>query len=128
MSEWVPFKEGEYLVERAFLMAADGSAVDIEDAFIEVFTDRSGKRNIRGSGNIRNILLVELLDDNDEIDLALDLGQEFKYMLKNPMLRAGKVFSPDVRSTFQFVPRMAWQQVTEGDFEALFRGAKFLSV
>ena len=128
MNEWVPFAEGEYVVERAFLVAADGSAVNIEDAFIEVFKNRLGKRQIRGIGNIRNILMVELLDDNDEIDLALDLGQEFKYMLKNPELKAGKVFSPDVTSAFQFAPRSAWQQMAEDDFEALFSGVTFLSV
>lgn len=128
MKEWVPFAEGEYLVERAFLVAPDRSAVTIEDAFIEVFTDRLGKRQVRGSGNIRNILLVELLDDNDEIDLVLDLGQEFKYRLKNPVLKGGKVFSPDVTAAFQFTPREAWRQMSEDDFEALSAGVRFLSI
>lgn len=127
MSQWVPFTEGEYVVERAFLVADDGSAVNIQDAFIEVFTNRLGQRQIRGSGNIRNILMVELLNDSDEIDLALDLGHEFKYILKNPELKAGKVFSPDVTSAFQFAPRSAWQQMAEGDFEALYSGVTFLS-
>jgi hypothetical protein len=128
MKEWVPFAEGEYVVECAFLVAADGSAVTIGDAFIEVFSDRLGKRQVRGSGNIRNILLVELLDDNDEIDLVLDLGREFKYLLKNPVLKGGKVFSPDVTSALQFAPRTAWRQMSEDDFETLSSGARFLSV
>ena len=128
MKEWVPFAEGEYVIERAFLVAADSSAVPIEDAFIEVFTDRLGKRQIRGSGNIRNILLVELLDDNDEIDLALDLGREFKYLLKNPVLKGGKVFSPDVTSALQFAPRDVWRQMSEDDFEALYSGVRFLTI
>ena len=128
MKEWVPFAEGEYVVERAFLVAPDSSAVTIEDAFIEVFTDRLGKRQIRGSGNIRNILLVELLDDNDEIDLALDLGREFKYLLKNPVLKGGKVFSPDVTSALQFAPRDVWRQMNEDDFEVLYSGVRFLSI
>lgn len=114
------------MVERAFLLATDGRAVPIEDAFIEVFTDHRKKRHLRGSGNIRNILLVELLDDNDEIDLVLDLGGEFKYLLKNPVLKAGKVFSPDVTSACQFAPRTAWRQLVAADFEALYTEARFM--
>ncbi len=118
MAQWVPFAEGEYLVERAFLVAPDGSAVPVDETVIEVFADARGIRHLRGWGNIRNVLLVELLDDHDVIDLLLDLGQEFKYLLPAPELKAGKVFSPDVVSTLQFAPRTAWKQVAPDAFEA----------
>ncbi len=128
MKQWVPFAEGEYVVERALLVAPDGHAVVVADAFIEVYTNPRGERGIRGSGNMRNILLVELMDDHDEIDLLLDLGREFKYLLKNPELKAGKVFSPDVTAAFQFSPRSPWQRLAEADFEDLWSGARFLDL
>ncbi len=127
MSEWIPFKEGDYVVERAFLLASDESAVPLEDAVIRVFQDSQGKRHMSGNGRVRNILLVGLLDDHEYIDLALDLGAEFKYLLKDPILKGGKVFSPDVKSSLQFVPRYPWEQIREDEFEALYSRLKFLS-
>lgn len=128
MTEWVPFADGEYLVERAFLVAPDGSAVPVTQSVIDVFTDAHGRRQLRGWGNIRNVLLVELLDDHDAIDLLLDLGQEFKYRLPTPELKAGKVFSPDVVSTLQFAPHTAWEQVAQDEFETLIAHLTILSL
>ncbi len=127
MPHWIPFDEGEYLVERAFLLAPDGSAVLLEDAVIRVFLDQQGQRRMNGGCRVRNILLVELMDDHDHIHLALDLGGEFKYLLKDPTLQAGKVFSPDVKSTLQFAPQKPWEQVPGHEFEALWSRLKFLS-
>ncbi len=127
MDEWIPFKEGDYVVERAFLLAPDESAVPLEDAVIRVFQDSRGKCHMSGSCRVRNILLVGLLDDHEYIDLALDLGAEFKYLLKDPILKGGKVFSPDVKSSLQFVPRHPWEQIQEDEFEALYARLKFLS-
>jgi hypothetical protein len=71
--------------------------------------------------------LVKLLDEHDEIDLVLDLGAEFKYRLKDPILKGGKVFSPDVKSTLQFLPKEPWTQIQEGEFEAIHSRLNFLS-
>lgn len=127
MDEWIPFKEGDYIVEQALLLAPDGSAVLLEDAVIRVFEDRRGRRHMNGSGRVRNVLLVQLLDDHNEIDLVLDLGGEFKYLLKDPVLKGGKVFSPDVKSTLQFLPQEPWKQIEEGEFEALLSSLKYVS-
>jgi hypothetical protein len=83
---------------------------------------------MEGTCKIRNILLVELLEENERINLALDLGDEFTYLLKDPMLRSGKVFSPDITSHLQFVPRSRLEQVSRHEFETLFSGLQFLDV
>lgn len=127
MSEWIPFKEGDYIVEQAFLLAPDHSAVLLDDAVIRVFQDRTGKRHMNGSCRVINVLLVKLLDDHNEIDLVLDLGAEFKYLLRDPILKGGKVFSPDVKSTLQFLPKEPWTQIQEAEFEALYSQLQFLS-
>ncbi len=128
MTEWIPFKEGDYIVEQAFFLAPDDSAVLLDDAVIRVFQDRGGQRHMSGSCRVINALLVKLLDDHNEIDLVLDLGAEFKYQLKDPILKGGKVFSPDVKSTLQFLPKEPWTQIQEDEFESLYSRLNFLTV
>ena len=127
MADWIPFKEGDYIVEKAFLLAPNESAVLLEDAVIRVYQDRGGQRHMSGNCRVRNALLVKLLDEHDEIDLVLDLGAEFKYILKDPILRGGKVFSPDVKSSLQFLPQQPWGQIKEKEFNALYSRLKFVT-
>jgi hypothetical protein len=49
----------------------------------------------------------------------LDLGQTFTYRLAEPIISAGKVFSPGVKSTLQFEPQSPWIPVPQDDFEAM---------
>jgi hypothetical protein len=127
MPDWIPFKEGEYLVEQAFLFAADNSAVNLEDPIIRIYKDKGGRRQMDGNARIRNILMVNLLDEHDNLDLALDLGADFTYLLENPEYKAGKVFSPDVKSTLQFAPRKPWERISQEEFRELFSRLVFLT-
>jgi hypothetical protein len=119
MQNWIPFAEGEYLVDRALLVAADRKAVQLEDVIVEVYSDRQGRRHLKGRGRVRNVLLVELLDESDRVDLLLDFGAEFKYLLPEPHLQGGKVFAPDVKSVLQFIPQDPWRQMPPEEFEGL---------
>ena len=116
MTNWIPFAEGEYLVEQALLIAPDNSAAELENTIIEVYSDRQGNRYLKGHCRVRNMLMVELLEDNDDLDLLLDFGDEFKYCLKAPELTAGKVFSPAAKSTLWFAPTTAWEQIPQNEF------------
>ena len=127
MDNWIPFAEGEYLVERALLVADNHNAVPVEDAVIEVYADQWGRRYLMGRGRIRNILMVELLDDSDDLDLLLDLGDDYKYLLKMPNLQSGKVFSPDVKSSLQFRPQAPWQQLSREEYNHLLSRLRLLS-
>ena len=128
MHEWIPFDEGKYRVERAFLITADLKAAPLENAFIEVYTGRQGIRHMKGRSLIRNILIVHLLEDSDDIDLILDLGGPYKYLLKNPEFEAGKVFSPHIKSTLQFSPSSPWKQIPKEEFENLISKLQLLEV
>ena len=119
MKNWIPFAEGEYDVEQAFVIAPDGRAVAIENAVIEIFVSAQGQRFLKGNGRIQNHLLVELLEDADDLDLILDLGDEFKYRLTKPELQSGKFFAPDAKSSIQFRPSQPWEQFVPSDFEKL---------
>jgi hypothetical protein len=128
MDNWIPFAEGEYLVEMALLVAENQNAVLVEDAIVEVYSDPQGQRYLKGRGRIRNIQMVELLDDSDDLDLLLDFGDDYKYLLKVPHLQSGKVFSPDVKSILQFTPQTPWQQLPPDEFNNLLSRLRILSV
>jgi hypothetical protein len=119
MTGWIPFVEGEYFVEQAFIVAPDNRAVAVENAVIEVYAAPGGDRQLKGSGRLRNILLVELLEDHEDLELLLDLGDEFKYRLIKPDFQSGKFFSPDAKSTIKFRPSAPWEQIPQADFEKL---------
>lgn len=127
MSNWIPFVEGEYLVDQAFLAASNFSATALENTIIEVYSDRQGKRHLKGHGRVRNLHIVELLENTDDLDIILDFGEEFKYLLKQPELQSGKVFSPDAKSTLWFTPNSPWQQILPAEYEALLSKLKLLS-
>ncbi len=126
MKDWIPFENATYLAEQAFLVAEDNSAALLEQTIINVYTGSGGKRSFSGTGLIRNILLVELLEENDDLDLIFDFGGEFKYRLKTPDISAGKVFSPNIKSSIQFAPSSPWHQVPESEFDVLLSRLKFL--
>jgi hypothetical protein len=73
------------------------------------------------------MLMIELLEDNDDLDLLLDFGDEFKYCLKAPELNAGKVFSPSVKSTLWFAPTAPWEQIPQKDFADLISRLRMIS-
>ncbi len=127
MDNWIPLAEGEYLVDQALLVADNHNAVLVEDVIVEVHSDQRGRRYLKGRGRIRNILMVELLDDSDDLDLLLDFGDEFKYLLKVPNLQSGKVFSPEVKSVLQFTPQTPWQQLPLDDYDSLLFRLRILS-
>ena len=127
MDNWIPFAEGEYLVEMALLVADNQAAMLVEDVIIEVYADQRGLRYLNGQGRIRNALMVELLDDSDDLDLLLDFGDDYKYLLKVPNLQSGKVFSPDVKSILKFTPRTPWQQLPQDEYNRLLSRLRILN-
>jgi hypothetical protein len=128
MVDWIPFVEGEYAVEQAFIIAPDNRAVPVEDAFIEVYAGPRGRRHLKGGGRVENILLVELLEDSDDLDLILDLGDEFQYRLPKPDLQSGKFFAPGAKSSLQFRPSAAWEQIPPADFKQLISRLDIIDV
>ena len=126
MKQWVPFAEGDYLAEQAFLKTPSNAAMLIERVVINVYTGAQGVRGIRGSGMIRPAKLVQLHEDDDVMDMFIDLGGEFKYLLKNPQMNAGKVFAEDVRSAVQFFPSVPWEPVEEDVFAQILEKSDFI--
>ena len=67
------------------------------------------------------------LAQSDDLDLLLDFGDDFKFLLKEPNLQAGKVFAPDARSVLQFFPKTPWEQIPPDAFADLMNGLNILT-
>jgi hypothetical protein len=128
MGQWIPFAEGEYWVEKAYLMSSVRTATTLEEATLEIYTGRDGIRRMRGSAKVKNAMVVKLLEDNDDLHLLIDLGEEFKYLMEHPELQAGKVFSPHVKAVLKFSPKEQWKQLSKEDFESIIDGLQFVEI
>jgi hypothetical protein len=126
MEDWIPFEEGKYAVTRAVLTSAAHNAVQLAEPVLEIFTGRFGKRQLKGYALVQNTALVDLHEDGDEIDLLLDLGADYRFLMKNPLLQGGKVFSPNIRSAIHFHPRGPWHPLSVEDFEARLEALSYL--
>lgn len=116
MAHQIFIEEGTYPAQEAFLLTAGHTGMVLEDTLIEVYLDGENQRRVRGQASGVNLSLVELLEDYDEVDLLFDLGGQFKYLLKAPTLKAGKVFSPDVKSIFHIIAQSSLVKLEEGEF------------
>ena len=126
MDNWIPFAEGEYLVDQALLLADNQNAVWVENTIVEIYADSRGRRYLKGRGRIRNVLMIELLESSDDLDLLLDFGDEYKYVLVQPTLHSGKVFSPDVKSVLQFIPNTPWRQLQQDEYQRLMSALQII--
>lgn len=125
MGSWIPYDEGEYSVEDAFLHVSSGHGLRVTEVVVEIYTDGQGK-HLRGYGQVINALLVDLLDWGEDVDLILALAPGHCWRLPAPVIRAGKVFTPGVRSAFHFQPLAPWTALDDQEFEHLVAGTVFL--
>ncbi|MGB5984162.1 MAG: hypothetical protein WBG37_02575 [Desulfobacterales bacterium] len=118
MDEWININEGKYLAAQVLLVAADGSAVEMIDTVINIYKDRVGTRRLQGQGFINSLHVIELLETHDDLDVLLDLGEDFKYRLVAPTLSGGKIFAPEVKSSMVFIPSQPWIPLSEADYQS----------
>ncbi|MGV8073076.1 MAG: hypothetical protein AB2L11_00740 [Syntrophobacteraceae bacterium] len=116
MAHLIYIEQGAYPLEEAFFITPGYAATTLEDAVLEVYLDNKEERRVRGGGMAANYLIVELLEENEDIDLLLSLGQGFHYLAKNPVIRAGKVFSPDVKSLIHFSAPASLQKLSRSEY------------
>lgn len=126
MSEWIPFEEGEYWVEQAYLVSPDHSALALENPVVEIAKGPGGTRYLKGQGMVYNLMVVELLEDHDRLDMLLDLGGEFKYFLPSPHISSGKLFTPDIKSTLQFTPTAPWRKLSVDSYREAVSALKLI--
>jgi hypothetical protein len=117
MAHFTMIEEGTYPIEAAFLYSADHSAVSLEDGIIEVYLNGDNERRLRGSGRAFNRLIVALLEDHDDMNLLLDLGASFRYVLEAPFIRAGR--SLDAKGLIWFTAEAPLRKLDGESFQEL---------
>ncbi len=127
MSHWIFIEEGAYPLDAAYLVTAGRTGVCVEDAILEVYLNGNGERRVRGSGMTINALIVELLEDHDELDMLVDLGEQFKYRMHIPSVTAGKLFEPGVKSLMHFAATGALEKLDPEEYRRITSGLTLLS-
>lgn len=117
MAHFTMIEEGSYPIESAFLYTADNNAVSLEEGMIEVYLNGDNERRLRGSGRAYNRLIVDLLEDHDDMNLLLDLGESFRYVLDAPLVRAGR--SLDAMGLIHFAAESPVRKLDAKDFESI---------
>ncbi|MEN8752167.1 MAG: hypothetical protein AB1Z18_05275 [Desulfobacterales bacterium] len=127
VTDWIPFEDGRYSVPEAFLVTSGNAAVELHSPYIEIFTGRNGKRWLKGGSLVQNLLMVELMEESDDLNILLNAGEDFGFLMQSPEIQAGKVFSPSVRSSLKFMPTEPWQPLTPAEFRQLKSVIKLIS-
>lgn len=113
----IPFKEGAYIIDHAYLVTPQRRSVALTDGVLEVYKDTLGQKHLRGRAFVHNASIVALLEDEESLDLVMDLGPGFRYRLPHPILQAGKVFEPRTWSIVHFAPSQNFVPMADPDYE-----------
>jgi hypothetical protein len=124
--DWIPFQDGAYRLEQAYLVAGDNAAVSLLQPYLEVFTGRTGKRWMKGGSLVEPVLVVELLETDDHLDILLSFGEPYHYLMRKPEIQAGKMFVPNVKSSLKFMPTVPWQALSEESYRDRLTALKLL--
>jgi hypothetical protein len=119
VTDWIPFEDGRYSVPEAFLLTSGNAAVTLHRPYIEIFTGRTGKRWLKGGSLVQNFLMVELMEDSDDLNILINAGEGFGFLMQSPEIQAGKVFSPSVRSSLKFMPTKPWLPLTPTEYRQM---------
>jgi hypothetical protein len=113
-------RKGTYIIEEAFVITQNEprTGIALRDAFLEV-EEEGNHKMVHGRATVHNLSLVELFEDNEQLDMIINMGEGFKFYLKNPIIQAGKVFSPTVFSSMRFIPTNSFDHIPDNEYSAI---------
>lgn len=111
--------EGLYEVDWACLVDPLHRRLELRRASFEIFADAQGRRHLRGRSFVNNVAFVELLEDTETVDLVLSFFEEYFLWLQNPVIQAGKMFTPETESSLIFREGRRTSFITREQFEEL---------
>ncbi len=113
-----PFKPGSYIIEEAYIVSANSldAGVEISDSVLDVLLDPRGNTLVDGHGLVHNVSLVNLLENYQEFDIVMNMGENFCFYLRRPVINAGKVFTPGVKSILRFTPGDSFEHISDERF------------
>jgi hypothetical protein len=111
--------EGLYEVDRACLVDPSHRRLELRGAAFEIYADAQGRKHLRGRSFVTNVAFVDILEDTDRVDLVLSFFGEYFLWLENPVIQAGKMFTPETESSLIFHEGMQTAFITRERFEEL---------
>jgi hypothetical protein len=111
--------EGLYEVDRAYLVDPSRRRLELRSATFEIYADARGRKHLRGRSFVTNVAFVDILEDTDRVDLVLSFFGEYFLWLENPVIQAGKMFTPETESSLIFREGTQTSFITRERFEEL---------
>ena len=111
--------EGLYEVDRAYLVDPSHRRLELRSATFEIYADAQGWKHLRGRSLVTNVAFVDMLEDTETVDLVLSFFGEYFLWLENPVIQAGKMFTPETESSLIFREGKQISFITREQFEEL---------
>ena len=94
--------EGLYEVDRAYLVDPAHRRLELRSTTFEIYADAQERKHLRGRSLVTNVAFVAILEDTETVDLILSFFGDYFLWLENPVIQAGKMFTPDTESSLIF--------------------------
>ena len=111
--------EGLYEADHAYLVDPSRRRLELRSATFEIYADAQGRKHLRGRSLVANVGFVEILEDTDRVDLVLSFFGDYFLWLEDPVIQAGKMFTPETESSLIFREGRQTSFVTQEHFEEL---------
>ena len=111
--------EGLYEVDRACLVDPSHRRLELRSTTFEIYADAQGRKRLRGRSLVTNVAFVAILEDTETVDLILSFFGDYFLWLENPVIQAGKMFTPDTESSLIFREGKQTSFITREQFDEL---------
>ena len=111
--------EGLYEVDRAYLVDPAHRRLELRSTTFEIYADAQERKHLRGRSLVTNVAFVAILEDTETVDLILSFFGDYFLWLENPVIQAGKMFTPDTESSLIFREGKQTSFITREQFDEL---------
>jgi hypothetical protein len=111
--------EGLYEVDRAYLVDPSHRRLELRSTTFEIYADAQGRKHLRGRSLVTNVAFVDILEDAETVDLVLSFFGDYFLWLEDPVIQAGKMFTPKTESSLVFREDRHTSFITRERFEEL---------
>ena len=111
--------EGLYEVDRAYLVDPSHRRLELRRTTFEIYADAQARKHLRGRSLVTNVDFVDILEDAETVDLVLSFFGDCFLWLEDPVIQAGKMFTPETESSLIFREGRQSSFITRERFEEL---------
>jgi hypothetical protein len=111
--------EGLYEVDHAYLVDPSHRRLELRSTTFEIYADAKGEKHLRGRSLVTNLAFVAILEDVETVDLVLSFFGDYFLWLEDPVIQAGKMFTPETESSLIFSEGRRTSFITRDQFEEL---------